>query len=709
MNADLPRWPRIAVAAAAVVGLGVGVAGTAVVIGVADGDQPVAIDPAAIKLVAYDSCASALDELKTAALPAVGPYGFSPGGRFRLDAGDDVAIADGAEVAQGGEAREAAPAEAPAPGAAPNAGPGAAPDAKDTKDQSAAPDHSGTNNHESDVDEPDIVKTDGRRVVSVSNGRLRVVDVASHKQTALIALPGGYATQLLLDGDRALVVSTSGGMVEPMPRGRVEEKPMPPGGGVAPGEPVPDIPSDTPPDNGTPPIDEPVDPAFGAQLLLVDLTGPGRILGTLTVEGSYLDARQVGSIARVVVRSVPHLKFTYPNGRISPSDAEAANRGAIESSSISDWLPRYQLTAGGRSSSGELVDCTAVSHPKRYTGSAMLSVLTFDLRKQLGNGDPISIAADGNTVYGTGKSLYVADDHFPHGVPGFGPTDRPEAAGETTEIYQFDISGAGRPRHVASGGVPGSLLNQYSLSENDGDLRLATTVAGAEESHSMVSVLTRRGAQLAEVGRVDGLGRGERIYAVRFMGTKAYVVTFRQTDPLYTVDLSDPAKPRVTGELKINGYSAYLHPVGEDRLLGVGQDATGGGMATGTQLSLFDMSDQRGAKRIAQLQYEGAHSEVEGDPHAFLYWPEKNLVVVPMSSTQPNTAGIVDSGALVVKLSGRALSEVGMVRHDAGVSGMPFVPRRVLVIGDELWTVADTGMLVSDIDSLAEVAWVPFT
>jgi hypothetical protein len=699
MNQDLPRWPRIAVAAATVVGLGAGVAGIAVVVGVADGDRTQEIDPGSVTLVAYDTCDSALDELKSAALPHVGPYGLTGEYATATDGEGDAQIADGDAAAapmedqSGGQARDAAPAGAAPPGAEGKSAAG------------EAPAHSGTNNQESDVDEPDIVKTDGRRVVSVAGGQLRVVDVASHKQTALVALPGGYATQLLISGDRALVLTASGGVAEPMPR---TEKPMP--GGGSPGEPVPD---DTPPDTDTPPIDEPV-PAYGAQLVLVDLTGKGSVLGTLEVEGTYLDARQVGSVARVVVRSTPRLKFTNPDGVRSPSDAMVQNRGVVESSSISDWLPRYHLSAAGRQSSGELLECTAVSHPKRYTGTAMLSVLTFDLTKQLGNGDPIGIAADGNTVYGTGKNLYVADDHFAHGVPGFGPMDGPGDGpmdgGAQTEIYQFDISGTGKPKHVASGGVPGSLLNQYSLSEHDGNLRVATTASGNEESHSMVSVLTRRGKALAQVGRVDGLGKGERIYAVRFLGATAYVVTFRQTDPLYTVDLTNPAKPRVTGELKITGYSSYLHPVGDGRLLGVGQEATTGGMTTGTQVSLFDTSDRRGAERIAQLQYPGGHSEVESDPHAFLYWPEKNLVVIPVAGSMPDSSGqYLESGAMVLKLSGRTLSEVGMLRHEDRTSGMPFMPRRVLVIGNELWTVSDGGILVSNLDTLREVTWLAFT
>ena len=140
------------------------------------------------------------------------------------------------------------------------------------------------------------------------------------------------------------------------------------------------------------------------------------------------------------------------------------------------------------------------------------------------------------------------------------------------------ISGSDRTQYRASGEVTGWLLNQFSMDEHKGNLRVASTDSppfwDLGSSESLVTVLAERNGRLEEVGRVGGLGKGEQIQAVRFLGDLGYVVTFRQVDPLYVVDLSDQAKPRVAGELKILGYSAYLHPLGENLLLGVGQDAT---------------------------------------------------------------------------------------------------------------------------------------
>ena len=218
------------------------------------------------------------------------------------------------------------------------------------------------------------------------------------------------------------------------------------------------------------------------------------------------------------------------------------------------------MTTGGTTESGH-VDCTAVSHPAEYSGTSMLTVLTFDLTADsLGDGLPVSIVADGDTVYSNGTSLYVASDQRWRVM-----TDE-AGSYDRTAIYKFDVSAPGKPRYVGAGEVDGWLLNQYAMSEWDGFLRVATTSGDAwgeaANSESAVYVLAERDNRLVEVGAVTGLGVTERIYSVRYVGPIAFLVTFRQIDPLYTVDLSDPTAPKVLGELKVTGYSSYLHPIG---------------------------------------------------------------------------------------------------------------------------------------------------
>jgi hypothetical protein len=361
----------------------------------------------------------------------------------------------------------------------------------------------------------------------------------------------------------------------------------------------------------------------------------------------------------------------------------------------------------------------------------MLTVLTFDLtRPALGDGDPTTVLADGDTVYSDGASLYVTNDRRwqtprwraarpERGIlPGreSSPEARPE---QTTEIYKFDATGPGRPRYVAGGAVPGWLINQYAMSEWDGRLRIATTTGldGVADSESAVHVLAQRGNRLTEEGRLSGLGRSERIYGVRFAGPTGYVVTFRQTDPLYTLDLSDPARPRATGELKITGYSAYLHPLG-DRLIGVGQEASTQGALQGAQVSLFDVSDPQRPGVLARHHVRYAHSAAEVDPHAFLYWPADRLLVVPMTGSDrvggpdrggPDRGGadraLAAGGAVVLRVGERELTELGTISQPtdewAGI-------RRTLVVGRTLWTVSDAGLYAVDISTLDQVAWLPY-
>jgi uncharacterized secreted protein with C-terminal beta-propeller domain len=190
-----------------------------------------------------------------------------------------------------------------------------------------------------------------------------------------------------------------------------------------------------------------------------------------------------------------------------------------------------------------------------------------------------------------------------------------------------------------------------------------------------VITLRRVGGELVQVGRVDGLGKGERIYSVRFIGDTGYVVTFRQTDPLYTVDLRDPARPAVVGALKIPGYSAYLHPVADGRLLGLGRGPASNGR-TGTQVSLFDVSALATAERIGLFTQADSYSAAEHDPHAFLYWQPAKLMVVPLHRQKNQQTGF-----LLLRVEDRSVHEAGFVEFtEHGAQ-----PERALVVGDTLW------------------------
>jgi len=318
------------------------------------------------------------------------------------------------------------------------------------------------------------------------------------------------------------------------------------------------------------------------------------------------------------------------------SPPQAVEADEVEDAGLRTWVPRTVLRSrvSGRTFARGVAPCDEVRRPRAFSGLDLLSVLTFDLDRGLFSVDRDAILAGAQTVYASTDSLYVASRPYSRAVEaGTGVPD-----GLRTQIHRYDARGTGATRYRATGDVPGFVLNQYAMSEHQDRLRVATTSeplwfadGRATESESRVTVLEEAAGRLSTVGSVGGLGKGERIYAVRFLGDRGYVVTFRRTDPLYTLDLSDPTAPKVRGELKILGYSAYLHPVGDDRLLGVGQDATERGQATGAQLSLFDVSDAAAPKRVAQAALgSGTSTQAELDAHAFLFWEPTRLGVIPL-------------------------------------------------------------------------------
>jgi hypothetical protein len=654
--------------------------------------QDAAMRSGPVRLTSFHGCGEELAALRQAAEASVGPYGL-PGQASAMNGTAYPAAAAGApRAAAGAGAATAAPAAVPA--------------------------YSGTNDYVAGVDEPDLVKTDGRRIVTVAGGVLEVIDAASRTLTGHLELStagGDMAYQpanLLLSGDHALVLTNTGPMA---------------GGATGLG--------------GYP------QPVYGSRLLLVDLAGRPSVMSSYTIEGSLIDARQIGPAVRVVISSQPRLNFPAQPASTSNAERVAANQAVISHAGLDAWLPQYEETSGGATSTGHIA-CAAVSRPATYSGANLLTVLTFQLTSDaLGSGDGVSIVADGTTVYGTDTSLYVAGDErwlaraatadAGPGMPagGAASTAGSAATGQRTDIYRFDITSPGPPRFAAGGRVPGYLIDQYALSEWQGHLRVATTTgtswapadgppADAQTSSSAVYVLSTRGPVMRLAGHVTGLGLTERIYSVRFMGPAGYVVTFRQTDPLYTVDLSDPAQPRVRGSVALTGYSAYLHPASDTRLIGIGRQADAMGHVGGTQVSLFDVSDLAAPDRMATFALTAAISSAEFDPHAFLYWPAAHLMVVPLQVTgmaagapapPDGVAQAPDapqSGALVLRIDDSGIAKAGFITQPgtADTTGYPgYSPiERSLITGQTLWTISAAGARASDLTTLRQLGWVHF-
>ena len=646
-----------------------------------------------VSLSSFGECGALMDYIRSEALERVGPYGL-----------DDSVV--GPVFARGGEL---------AFDAAPSADLAAGPSAESA--QSTTPtqgvDFSGTNVQVEGVDEADIVKTDGRRIVGHSvdgsgTNEIWIADITTSppRLQSRLALQDGNYRELYLVGDKVFVIGASAVGIDP-----------PGGGGVFENDEASS--SDAEADDAAlADIDVSTSaPAFNDDAVVItevdisDSDNP-EVVRHLRVEGRYISSRAANGYARVVISSPPErLGFVQPTygSESSEASAERFNRLLVQESTLEQWLPNYNLhSANGESiARGQLLDCDRVFAPSVFSGFNQVSVLSFATGESLRLRDAVSTMADGETVYASVGNLYVSRVEY----------DYDESADKQTAetvVHKFSLDSSGSAEYEASGIATGSPVNQWAFHEYDGRLFVATTSADWSDSESFVTVLEDDGSgTLAQVGQVDNLGRDEDIYAVRYVADKAYVVTFRRTDPLYVIDLSDPTDPTTEGELKITGYSAYLHPVGEDLLLGVGREATDTGRVTGAKVSLFDVSDPADPRTLDTLVLEGGSSEVEWDARAFLWWAPEELAVVPISDWDNKFTGAIalvvntDSADPKITMRTRISHDIGQESDEDG-RGYDWERQitRSIIIGDDLWTLSNSYLQANSLETLDRRAWL---
>ncbi len=554
-------------------------------------------------------------------------------------------------------------------------------------------DFSGSNVQEQGIDEPDAFKTDGKRLFVVLGAELWAYDVTgpTPKLVSKLSLEGAGG-EILLYGDRILVLG---------PQPKAAATPTRTIGPVAPPVPVP------PPSNASVPAPQ-ASPT--TRLAEVDARNPAamKIVRTMAVPGTVVSARLTRGTIRVVMSSPARLPTTSEPVAAGTPPA-AAHAASAPKLGMRSFVPRTTLSSRRtkRTFRRYLVPCGDIRHPRAFAGSDLLTVLSVDFDNGLFNVDRDAVLAGAQVVYASSDRLYVASTKS---LDIDAPADIPRRM--VTEIHAFDTTRDGETSYAGSGAVPGFVLNQYALSEYQGDLRVATTEvpawvpgAMAADSQSHVTVLRPDGKVLKQVGQVSGLGKGERIYATRFIGDMGYVVTFRQVDPLYTVDLRDPTAPKVAGELKISGYSAYLHPIGDDLLLGVGRDTDPSGWGTGAQVSVFDVKNPAAPARRSQRMLGNGGLAAEFDPHAFLWWPKTSLALLPYSGwdRQTHTSAAAVVGITATRAS---LAEAGRITHGPGWDRGDVI--RSVIVGTRVFTLSELGIATSDLSGLGPVDFQAF-
>lgn len=335
-----------------------------------------------------------------------------------------------------------------------------------------------------------------------------------------------------------------------------------------------------------------------------------------------------------------------------------------------------------------------VKLPENTDDTAYLTVSLIDTKNPAQTPAVKAVLGGGSDIYCDGDTLLAARTETEANISEVGDTVTYSMVDMTTRLYAFDLTDG--VCYKGSAKVQGTVLNQFSMDAYNGYYRIATTA----QDGCILTVLNR---DLETVGVLSGIAKGEDIYAARFMGDTAYLVTFYQTDPLFVVDVSNPESPEIKGELKIPGFSNYLHPYGEGFLIGVGQDGTESGTTRHIKISLFDVSDKENPKEISKLVYGGnsgySYSAAQNDHKAYLTFSDSGEFAVPIyeynnrgTNTAYASAVTVENGELKITNTYTPKS----MQNGETCSVYSDEIQRITYSGDTVYTLSDTSLTAFD-------------
>ncbi len=624
-----------------------------------DGDYPKIDLPERLRksssLYAYDDCDILLDDLKQSLYEEMlvrmdqESYYHWTDGWMWLE--DDVMLAEG---------------DTTNPGSA---------DSGSSTSSSREGQYSETNNQESGVDEADFLKTDGYYIYMLNGNKLVIMGVPEFGQINMTSDLDveGFPMQMMIDGDRIVIASMINAWSldesDPLRSLLMEEIQWGEGDYVYTYYRVQSLVKYTVVD-------------------ITDRTDP-QVERELYIEGDYHTARMVDG----TIRSITHNYASFDGLRywvelpsdywsIDDEDTRMAawstqlnetirnNILVIDSLTMDDFAPHIyeKISSELISHPSTSDDCSEFAASTDSVARGFTTILTLEILS-----DEIQIEVD--HIASTWAHVYASQDVLILAEPAndwwwfWRNTDFDDA----TNIHTFDISQTGSTTYVGSGRVTGTVQDQFSLSENDGIIRVATTqdiwgrwwmnnenwtgptnnVFTLEALECMIPEgCENTSTELQQIGHIGNIAEGESIWSARFIGDRAYLVTFQNIDPLWVIDLSVPSNPIILGELEIPGVSTYIHPVNEDTLLTIGIGAGEGGLGLDwsvTQISLFDVSDptnptladtlplspaytDENCENIRNCGWLWSWSEATFEHKAFTYWAPDNLLAVPLST-----------------------------------------------------------------------------
>ena len=605
-------------------------------------------------------------------------------------------------------------------------------------------DYSGTNNQEQGVDEADFVKTNGYNIFFVDNGVLHIMDVPEfgeieHASTTDIQ---GSPVAMMLNEDNLVVVSTVS--------------------------------------NWNIDYDDPLQEAMGwsddwygwrtntlTKFTVFDISNSSspEINRELYIEGYYMTAREVAGTVRTVTHTwmnIPDLRtwISYPDDywtvdyseeerrnmrEVAALEAMEHNQRVMSEISLEDILPQVHERIGSEIITHHMDgdDCSDFAAPEDALNRGYTSIFTIDLISEELDFEADHIVGNWPLVYSSQDTLIITENAWDWWWF-WGHDDLMES----TNIHTFDISQPGETTYAGSGRVDGTILDQFSISEYEGVVRVATTTGqwgrwwmenpAPMENHVItlshaLDVDTGK-TRLLEMGRVDGIAYNETIWSARFVEDRAYIVTFENMDPLWTIDLSNPTSPTIMGELKVPGVSTYIHPLSDDAILTIGlgpaDEETGLGLDwSNTRLSLFNVSNFSDPQETQTLSlspvedptdgWTWAWSEATWEHKAFQYWAPKGMLAVPLNTYRYDYYYDEDghyhyeydwvSKLMIVNITEEGMELHGEVDHSQFYDTeeyhwwSSYNIRRSIFMGDYIYAISHAGVTVTHLDTLEEV------
>lgn len=557
-------------------------------------------------------------------------------------------------------------------------------------------DYSKTNVQVEGVDESDIVKTDGEYIYQVNKRRVLIIKAYPAQEMKVVSSldfkdKDFMPQEIYVDGDKLVVIGQTAG----------------------------DFPIYY---DGVKRVSKCIHPPYRNQSMkaiiynIADKTSVKQVR-EVEIEGNYISSRKIGTVLYLIANRYVNY-YTIQNSEENPT-------------------PSYRDTAIKDEYIN--IDYKDIKYIPGLIEPSYMTIAGIDIS----NNSPAQVGTylgAGSNIYASAQSLYIALSGYSYDRASSNKEIASSRYNQKTNIYKFQLENM-KVTYMALGEVPGRIQNQFSMDENGEYFRIATTSNKAKSDSGLVSMnnIYVLDATMSCAGKIEDIAPGEIIYSTRFMGDRAYMVTFRTVDPFYVIDLKDPLKPSILGALKIPGFSDYLQPYDENHIIGFGKDTvelpnsydkkTTIAYYQGMKVALFDVSDVKNPKQMysTAIGDRGTDSEILSNHKALLFSKDKNLLAFPVTVAEvrnkqaaPSTeyGHFVYQGAYIYNIDLKSgFSLKGRITH---VSDDEYQKagdlwyerdknvRRILYIGDTLYTLSDSMIKANSIDNLRDLGSISY-